>query len=60
VVANGIMQNWRNLLFCAVANGTGAAEGAYPSLAVAVKGLRSAAMNAQRTCALDRRPRCGC
>jgi hypothetical protein len=31
-----------------------------PFAAVAVKGLRFAAMNAQQARALDRRPRCGC
>ena len=59
MVANGIMQTWRNLLFCAVANGTGAAEAAVPSAAAAAKGLRFASMNARRACALDCRPRCG-
>jgi hypothetical protein len=34
--------------------------GRVPSAAVAVKGLRFAPMNAPRTRALDRRPRCGC
>jgi len=34
-VANESMQNWRNLLFCAVANGTGAADAPYVELPVA-------------------------
>jgi hypothetical protein len=47
--------------FFAVPTGTGPPGGLrrVPFAAVAVKGLRYAAMNAQKACALDRRPRCG-
>ena len=40
--------------------GVPARSRAVPSAAVAVKGLRFAPMNGQRTPALDRHPRCGC